>query len=517
MHLSGRSIVALIALLAGARSLRAQCPDGTPPPCTRAAPRATAPSGNSVAVLAFENLSRDTGDAYIAEGLTEEITARLGQVNRLAVTSRTSVRRLRNAADLQTPELGRALNAVYLLNGSVRHAGERLRVTVELVRATSGARVWGDQFDRNTGDLLTIEEDIARAVATDIAGQLLPAERVTLAARPTQSTEAYDHYLRGLRALRSFSPATLGTAVQENEAALRLDSAFASARGNLSLAYALSLNWGYALPGIAFQQLLPLAMRESGRALRDSPNSAQAWLARGVLLIFLRPRTFDGAEEAIRHALSLDPDNAQIYQWLALLRRRLGDFEHSRQYYARCSDLDPSQVICVADRGFLAYQLRQYEEARRWYDSALVIDTVAWQNFLFAARASWGAGDSAGALRQARLGAVRSGGQLIALATLAQLEGLTGAVGAGHAMIDTIATRLEALDSVSVRDGYEAALALIGTGQNERALALLAKTRPVGAWLWTYLVFPGFDPVRNDPRFQRIFAEARPPNAPTLP
>src|SRR2546428_7296480 len=218
----GAPAALLLLWLLAAPALRAQCPDGSAPPCGRQGALVPPPS-NSVAVLYFENLSRDTADAYIADGFTEEITARLGQITRLSVTSRAAARRFRNAGLLSTTDLGRALNAAYLVNGSVRHGGSQLRVTVELVRATSGARIWGEQYDRRAADLLEIEGDVAQAVATGIAGRLLPTERAMLAVRPTRNPEAYDHYLRGNRLLWREVETSVLPGVGEYQAALKLD------------------------------------------------------------------------------------------------------------------------------------------------------------------------------------------------------------------------------------------------------------------------------------------------------
>jgi TolB-like protein/Tfp pilus assembly protein PilF len=503
-----RHSLAILLLVAMRAPLAAQCPDGSPPPCTRT--RTSPP--NSVAVLYFENLGRDTADAYIADGLTEEVTSRLGQVSRLAVTSRMAVRRLHNAGNLPTADIGHALGAAYLVNGSVRRAGDRVRVTIELVRASSGARVWGDQYDRGTNDLLAIQEDIARAVATGVAGQLLPAERASLAARPTRNAEAYDHYLRGLRALRVSNPATTLVAVDENERALALDSNFTDARANLALAYVDALNWAAYQPGASNAEYLPRSLAAADRALRENPRLSQAWLARGVYYLFMRPRTFDGAEDALRRAVSLDPDNALAYHWLALTLRRLGDFDAAWGYYERASSIDPTLVLPLADRGFIAYQRRQYAETIRWYDSASVIDSTSYPNFLFGSRAAFALGDTARALRYARTGVRRSNGNITARAVLAQIEGLSGMAEA-RAYGDSVVAPYEQSDSLGVREGYDLVLALLATGQRDRALALLEKVKPVGPWLWSYLVFPDFDPVRRDPRFERVYRASRPQRA----
>lgn len=518
----GRTALVALLLLASARprvhAAVFQCPDGSPPPCgrpARAAPAAA--SANSVAVLYFENIGRDTGDTYIAEGLTEEVTARLGQVARLNVTSRTAVRRLRNASEMQTLELGRALNANYLVNGSIRRAGERVRVSVELVRAATGARVWGDQFDRGTADLLAIQEDIARAVATGIAGQLLPAERASIASRPTRSAEAYDHYLRALRHLGTVSPASVGPAIREYEAALAADPTFSAARAGIALAYVFAVNWALVIPGVPEESLLARGAASMERALRENPSSSVAWQARGVLLMYTRPRTFEGAMEALRRSVVIDPEDALGWHWLGVLQRRLGDLDAARATLAHVNALNPTNVQSIADRGFMDLQQRRFREALRWYDSATVVDSLGWQNRTYGARVRLELGDTAGALADARRAVVLSGRQRMAMLALAQVEGRAGNTAAASAIAHAELAQYGPADSVLVRDGYELALALIAAGEADAGLAVLERTRPHGPWLWSYLVFTGFDSVRRDPRFQRIFAESSPPNPPRVP
>src|SRR5262249_25938308 len=146
----------MIALLA---ALVFQCPDGSPPPCNRA--RIAAPAATSVAVMYFDNLSRDTADTYLADAITDELITRLRQLDRLQVKSRSAVRRYRGDDVLPPAELGRALGVAHLVNGTVRREGNRVRVTVELTRAATGAHVWGDVLDRTSGDLMTVESDVA--------------------------------------------------------------------------------------------------------------------------------------------------------------------------------------------------------------------------------------------------------------------------------------------------------------------------------------------------------------------
>src|SRR3989442_8649609 len=162
-------LVLQLGVVASWRGLHAQCPDGAPPPCRTTHP-VSVPAPNSVAVLYFDNLSRDSADAYLADGLSEDVITRLGQIERLVVKSRSAVQRLRGAAAGDPGALGQALGVAHLVTGSVRRGGGGARGTVELGRATSGVHVWGGQYDRRDADVLAIEDDIARQVPTAIAG-----------------------------------------------------------------------------------------------------------------------------------------------------------------------------------------------------------------------------------------------------------------------------------------------------------------------------------------------------------
>ena len=504
----GVVVVAAVLAWAGWRALRRVAP-------SIAFTSSVMPSPNSVAVLHFENLSRDTADVYLAEGLTEDVTAKLGQVVRLAVASRAAVRRLREAAATPTAQLGRALNVVYLVSGSVQRSGTRLRLTAELVRAATGDRVWGDQYDRPAADLLTIQSEIATSVASGIAGRLLPAERATLARRPTRDPAAYDHYLRGNHILREINQLRVPQAIAEYEAALRIDPSFTAARARIGVAYVWAINWNLATPEIAPETLMARAVAASDQALLEDSLSSDAWMARGALAQFRSPQTFGVASEALRRAIALDPENSDAHRWLGGVLRRLGDFTGGEAELHRSLELDPSQGMSLADLGFMALQRRRYAEASRWYDSAVTLEPTSWNNRVWRARVRIELGDSAGALRDVR-DAVRlsaANARRLAEAVLSQIEAQTGNSTSARARLEALLAPFARADTVDVRDGYELALALVATGQQNRALDLLERVRPRGPWLWSYLLSPGFDPIRSQPRFQRVYQDSRPAGA----
>ncbi len=350
-----RCLVAALGVLASVGLATAQCPDGTPPPCggTRAAAQP-----RSVAILYFENVTRDTADTYISDGLTEEITARLGQVERLAVTSRTATRRLRGVTTLSTAQIGRQLNAAYLVNGSVRRQGTRLRVTAELVRASSGRLVWSQQFDRTTADLLSLQEEIALAVAQGVTGRLLPAERVRLAARPTRDPAAYDLYLRGRASAAQNTEAGLRRALDLYRGALAIDSTFAQAWAGIAAAWNM-LSDAYVAPLVAEREVRDAA----SRALALDSDLADAWAAHGSALAIL-DYDFPTALREMRRAVALDPTSPDAGFAFAQLACVLPSVRaEGLAAIERIIAEDPAAPLPVWQRSVSLYFLRRYDDA----------------------------------------------------------------------------------------------------------------------------------------------------------
>lgn len=493
----------------------AQCPDGTPPPCGARPARASASPSNSIAVLYFDNLSRDTADTYLADGLTEEIISRLGDLPRLQVKSRGAVRRFRGSAD-DPAALGRALAAAYLVSGGVRRSGERLRVDVELTRASTGVRVWGHQYERPAGDLFAIEGDIAQEVTRNVAGQILPGERGRLLAAPTRDPAAYDFYLRGNRALWEASVQGAQQAIVDFEAALRLDPQFAAARGRIAYAYGWLANWNLTLPGVARDSLVARGLAVADQALREDSTSSDAWLGSGMLLFYRDPPDYAASLDALGRAVALDSTSAAAHQAFGMALRRLGDFARSEAEYRRAIAVDPGNVHSMADLGVIAFTFRRYAEARAWYDSALAHDSRAWFAVMFRAPIRMDLGDTAGArddaARLLQLSPASSRPMVEAVA--AQIDALAGDTAAARARLAPALRDVEGPPGpVEMREGFETALALAALGERDRALAVLARIRPHGAWLWSYLVMPWFDSLRADPRFQALLRESRPPGA----
>lgn len=494
--------------------LSAQCPDGSPPPC-RAAPtdpgrKAPGVSPNSVAVLYFDNLSADTGDAYLADGLTEELTDRLGEIERLEVKSRTSVRRLQSAVRGDVGALSRALRVRYVVEGSVRRAGPRVRVSVRLVRAQDGFRVWGSRYERATVDLLALEEEIAREVALSIAGRLLPAERTRLARRPTENPDAYEHFLRGNYYLPRRTPPAAARAIEEYRAALRLDPRYARALARLAYTFGLFLIRGWEYRGVPPGSLAARALVLADSALRLDPATADAWLARGNLLRFLRPRAVDSMRNALERAIALEPANAEAYFLYGVILLDFGDGAGAKRALHQSLVLEPDRPLTLVVLGDAAFLERRYAEAVRWLDSAVAIDPSFPDAYAARGLFRLYVGDTAGARHDAEFALrLASTDRLLGESVLARVDLRAGDTSAAGARVERMVAEVAHRDPVASLHGRPIAAALVAAGDLDRALDILEGVSR-GARLWQFLQSPEFDAIRSHPRFQRLVEESRP-------
>jgi len=383
-----------------------------------------------VAVLYFDDLSPDSSGAYVADGLTEEIIARLGGVARLQVQSRTAVRRFRGNV-VAPAEIGRALDVTYLVNGSVQRVGQRVRVSVELARAATGARVWGRSFDGSAGDILSMEDSIAQAVAEGVVGGLAPAERRVLTASATRNVAAYDHYLRGNFYLNRRAGAADGRrALDEYEAALRLDPAFAEVHGRVGLVYGIYANWPWAYPGLTTDSLLARGLAAADRALALDSTVVDGWLARGFLLIphppagesqlgfsldppFLLsaialvcpvgvPGCAEEAVDVLANAIRLAPGDGEVwYQYGRALNVRgfvgRGAVAAGDSALRHSLTLDPERTTTAWLLGVSYLMQRRWIEAEAMIDSAMALRRHDLRDFALRLHARLGQRNGAGA------------------------------------------------------------------------------------------------------------------------
>lgn len=493
--------LALTAYFAVSGTLRAQCPDGSPPSagiCSR-------PPVSGVAVLYFENVSRDTNYAYLAAGLTESLIDRLAQAG-IHVASRFQVRRIGTTS--KPASLTKALGVNHVLTGTVRPVGTALRVTVELARLPSGARIWGRQFDRQTSDLLSIEADIATSVADSVAGRLEPRLRRLASKSPTTNPRAYDHYQRGrfLFGQRT-SPAVL-RAVQELETATQLDPRSATLRAQLSLAYVACHNY-CLLPDSTRRSMLLRALATADSALRRDSSSAAAWTSKATAVniaavngVIGPPLTPSLAARFSLRAITLDSTYAEAWHSYGDCLLSLDDTDGAGKAFARALALEPGSGEYLHHLGRVSVMRHAFAEALVLFDSVNASEPgynppeiAQWQIRMLI-----------------QLGNTRRAREILSTTLLARTPldaQLLFAEG------DTAGARV-LMDQLSV-SSFGAARAYATMGDHTRALAILSTGRVPRALKRIELRWPEYDRLRDDPAFQRLWKESEPgPEKPAL-
>ncbi len=484
--------LAVLGVLASVRLAAGQCPDGTPPPCAGAAARTPAP--RSIAVLTFENLTRDTSAQYLAEGLADQIFTRLGSVSRLTMISRTAVRRLQRPDLLSVQQLGRTLNAAYLVSGSIRAAGGRVRVNVEALRASTGEAVWSTAYDRASDDLIGLEEAIATEVAAGVAGRLTPTERRALGSRVTASSRAYEQFLHGNVLMARRTAATLRDAIAAYQAASAADPAFAGARARLAYALALCASWEC---GGDRDSLLSLSRAAATRALRLDPGSSDAWMGRAYLLALWSSYSRVGGDDsllaslpAFRRAVELDPRNDEAWHQYGSTLSLVSD-SAGLDALRRALALDPERAVTYFELSWTYYLMGRAAQALATIDSAVALapdGPARVVRMLYRLTDS----DTAGAVADARLAPSLSASWAV-LAVFAH----------DSAAAAEMEARL-ARQSCSALNP-EDPLYLLWSGQHERAVRW---SLGCGPSLWTrwLLRVPALAPLADEPRIRALRA-----------
>jgi len=339
----------------------------------------TSPPEKSIAVLPFENLSRDPDNAYFADGIQEEILTRLASIADLKVISRTSTQRYQSKPR-NLREIAKQLGVANILEGTVRKAADEVRVNVQLVNAQTDSHLWADTFDRKLTDIFSVESDVAKAIADQLRAKLTGQEEQAIAAKPTDNVEAYDSYLRGLAYYlkTANTPANSLGAQKYLREAVRLDSKFALAWALLSYVDA---------KGYLTRTLQPtVALREEARqaaetALALQPSLGETILAKGYYH-YACLKDYETAVRYLDQARQLLPNKSEIPENLAYVMQRRGQWDRSEAYFNEAERLDPRNVHLLTQHALFYVLHRRFAEALRKFDQVLNIipddvDTLA--------------------------------------------------------------------------------------------------------------------------------------------
>ncbi len=322
---------------------------------TRSGVQPAATATPSVAVLPFTDLSDGQDNEYFADGISGEILSQLARLPELHVAARTSSFAFKDTGtDVRT--IGRKLEVGAILEGSVRRAGDRLRITTQLVNVKDGFQLWSGSYDRTMDDVFLIQDEISHAVVDALKVRLLEEPRRDLDWYSTASFDAYSLYLRGRHELHQRTPGSLHTALDLFERAIDLDQNFAPAYSGLADSYALLISYG----NLTLEQAQSKAVPALRRALQIDNQLAEAHASLGLL----RAMQGDdqGAEESYRRAIELNPNYPMAHMWLGVLFMEQDRVREAYQAYEAARALDPLHPVINSNIASVVFQMGRYEE-----------------------------------------------------------------------------------------------------------------------------------------------------------
>jgi TolB-like protein/Flp pilus assembly protein TadD len=340
-------------------------------------------------VLPFENRSEDKANAYLADGIQDEILTRLSKIADLKVISRTSTQHYKSAPK-NLPEVARQLGVAHIVEGSVQKSGDAVRVNVQLIKAANDSHLWADTFDRKLTDIFSVESEVAKAIADQLRVHIGGREEQVIAAKPTDNPEAYNAYLRA-RAFAAGSPfdkSTVENAIHSYQEAVKLDPSFALAWARLS--YAQSNSYWLGLDPSPAQ--LAAAKDAADRALALDPNLPETHLALGYYRYYGK-RDYTGGLAEFQQAERGLPNNVDITDGMALIQRRLGHWEEAIDRFRRVIELDPRDINAYNDLALTYSALRRFPEALATVDRALAWEPANTDALGLKASVFWATGD----------------------------------------------------------------------------------------------------------------------------
>jgi TolB-like protein len=325
-------------------------------------------SSKSIAVLPFDNLSRDPDNAYFASGIQDEIITRLAKIADLKVISRTSTQQYQSKPG-NLSEIAKQLGVANILEGSVQKAADQVRVNVQLIQVASDSHLWADTYDRKLVDIFAVESEMAKAIADALQAKLTGGEQQALAAKPTNNSEAYDAYLRGLALeVRASSPTDSEKVVGFYEQSVQLDPTFALAWARLSRANS-QVYFGGLDTTTARRDA---AERAFNTAQKLQPNSPETLLAQAYYQYWVL-RDYELAKTTFGRVRELLPGSSEVPGALALIARRQGQWDKSVAYWDQTLALDPRNTQWLANAAETYAWLRQFPAALKTYDRVLDI------------------------------------------------------------------------------------------------------------------------------------------------
>ena len=448
----------------------------------------------SLAVLPFVNLSPDPENEYFSDGITDELMGALGKLPGLRVAARASSFSFKGKErDLR--DIGQRLRVGAVLEGSVRKAGNRIRISAQLVDVNEGYQLWSETYERDLRDVFAVQDEIARTIAAELKLKLLAAGEAALVKPATSNLEAYTCYLQGRYFTQTRTPKGLKRAVTYYEQAIALDPSYARAYAGLAECWALLgfFEFGDLLP----RDTLPKARAAAAKALELDPTLGEAHIIRGIIAMIYEWE-WDRAESELRHGLELKPDSPLGHTWYAIFLSSQGRFEQGIQQARIGEALDPLSLSIHLVVGRCLYWARRFDEALTSILATLEMDPGNALTQLWLARTYLATG------RPREAAAILERGE-----TAGRSPYLLSLLGGAYAALGRREEALRLLAEIrgQGRSALFQAWLLSELGETEACLGCFEEAlKSDGGIAFVLGVDPLYDRLRSHPRFQAILA-----------
>ena len=457
-------------------------------------------SVHSIAVLPLENLSGDSSQDYFADAMTDELITDLAKVGGLRVTSRTTVT-LYKHTNKALPEIARELNVDGIVEGSIVRSGQRVRITAQLIRAPADQHVWAETYERDLGDVLRLQSDVAQAITQQVRAQLTPELREQFGAAKAVDPAAYEAYLKGRYYLynQSFSdPISLNQAKANFEEAIRKDPNLSPAYSGLGETY-LGLVWfgrGQISAADGYRSARGLVQR----ALELDPNNGEAYDSLGELK-WHADLDWNAAERSFEKSLALAPSFSCAHEDRAMLMAQMGHRDEALKELEKVKQIDPGPDSAgIASAVYL--QLRDWEHLREASRADLVSDPNSADLHLYLGIAFEGTDKLPEAIAEYQKAVELSDGAPDSVAYLAHAYAVIG----NRAEAEKILRKIEEESKLGKASSYYVATIYAGLGQKDKALELIEKaySEKSTELAWDVKFDLRTDNLRSDPRFQNL-------------
>jgi serine/threonine-protein kinase len=448
----------------------------------------------TIAVLPFANLSPDPDNEYFSDGITEDIINALTKVPQLGVASRTSTFAFKRK-ELDIRQIGEQLNVDTVLEGSVRRAGTKLRITAQLITVADGYHLWSERYDRDMEDVFAVQDDIARSIVDALRIKLVGTAQPTLVKQHTDNLEAYNLYLKG-RHFWNRRGESLLKAADYFAGSVKEDPRYAPAYCGLADSYSLLAWWEYAPPREAF----PKALTAASRAVELDGELGEAHTSLAFIRL-LYDWDWPAAQTEFARALELNPGNPTTPHWHALFLMATNRLEEAVAEAQRAQQLDPLGLIINVVIGTALYMGRRYEEAIREFRKVIEMDSGFAPTYIWLALSHIGQSRYDEAVDVLQEVVRHNVAGVTHRAVLGCALGLAGRTSESERVLD----ELHQLAKTEYVSPFGIAVVEMGLGRSDDAfLSLEQAYEHRSPWLVFLGVYPLLDPLRTDPRFSEL-------------